>query len=80
MADNDYLMTIDSDNEETNPPRTSVEGTADDDLNPEFTFDLSVDNYTEILGQQRDSEDVIRRGTKPVCMIIFFSISVSHDL
>ncbi|KAI8995616.1 DEAD-domain-containing protein [Trametes punicea] len=35
------------------------------ELNPEFTFDLSGDPYTEVLDGHLDVQDLVRKGSKP---------------
>ncbi|KAJ7615290.1 DEAD-domain-containing protein [Mycena polygramma] len=57
----DYVLTIDSDIEENLPPVKPK----DDDLNPEFVFDLSGDPYADILEQHTATHDVVKGGTKP---------------
>lgn len=37
------------------------------ELNPEFTFDLSGDPYSEFLDEHLDVQDLVKKGSKPVC-------------
>ncbi len=37
------------------------------ELNPEFTFDLSGDPYAEFLDEHLDVQDLVKKGSKPVC-------------
>ncbi|OCH96178.1 DEAD-domain-containing protein [Obba rivulosa] len=71
MANDGFVMTIDSDGEEaplqsTKPskPKKAVE-TEDAQLNPEFTFDLSGDPYADLLGGPMDLQDLVKKGSKP---------------
>ena len=63
-------MTIDSDTEdipnENLPPKTK-----DDSLNPNFTFDLSGDPYSDLLEVHKDGPDILK-GTKPVRICLVF--------
>ncbi len=43
----DYVMTIDSDVEDS--PELAINPAKDEALNPDFTFDLSGDPYTDFL-------------------------------
>lgn len=36
------------------------------ELNPEFTFDLSGDPYSEFLDEHLDVQDLVKKGSKPV--------------
>jgi len=62
----DYLMTIDSDVEDSPLPKFTKAvqpETENAHLNTEFTFDIEGDPYTDIFGYQKD---VVKKGTKPV--------------
>ena len=63
MATNDFIMTIDS--EEETPPLQGKRKLAHEDigLNPEFIFDVSS---SSIVGADNDLIDVIQTGSKPV--------------
>lgn len=72
----DFVMTLDSDGEDTIPSRaaTSKEAptTEDAQLNPDFVFDLSGDPYADLLGDTLDIQDLVKSGSKPVwysCML-----------
>lgn len=64
MASNDFVMTIDSDEEEdSTKPTKSKELVDDTQLNPDFTFDLHGDPYIDLL---EDTNDIVKTGSKPV--------------
>lgn len=73
----DFIMTIDSDSEEQQvvPPTSSKKSGSkskpgqeeDAALNPDFTFDLSIDPYADHLEDAYDLRDHVTKGTKPVC-------------
>lgn len=46
------------------------------ELNPEFTFDLSGDPYTEFLDEHLDVQDLVKKGSKPVCCSLVMYIGV----
>jgi hypothetical protein len=72
MAVNDFIMTMDSDEEQ---PLTSFKESKsrksqnvdpeDAQLNAEFTFDLAGDPYADILGEQ-NLRDLVKKGSRPV--------------
>ena len=37
------------------------------ELNPEFSFDLSGDPYNDFLNDHLDVQDLVKKGSKPVC-------------
>ena len=86
MAADDFVMTIDSDAEETQPEKTSktrTQDTAGEDaqLNPDFVFDLSEDPYTAFLGEPSNLQDLVKKGSKPVHILIpIRSFQVSNSL
>ncbi|KAK0506099.1 DEAD-domain-containing protein [Armillaria luteobubalina] len=60
----DYVMTIDSDAEDS--PSLAVNPAKDEALNPDFTFDLSGDPYTDFLDDPAvTAHDHVRKGTRP---------------
>ncbi|GAW03679.1 DEAD-domain-containing protein [Lentinula edodes] len=59
-----YVMTIDSDAEETPLETHSLKEIKDEALNPDFTFDLSGDPYSDLLEERRNGPDILR-GTRP---------------
>jgi ATP-dependent RNA helicase DDX27 len=77
MAPEDYVMTIDSDDEVVSKPskkKTSKKDTVEDDvpgpqekdaLNPDFTFDLTGDVYADVLGADIKLGDLVK-GSKRV--------------
>jgi ATP-dependent RNA helicase DDX27 len=58
----DYILTIDSDTEDTlkNDPIDDV------NLNPDFVFDPTGDSYSEIINKSLGIEDFVKTGSKPV--------------
>ncbi|TFK77079.1 DEAD-domain-containing protein [Pluteus cervinus] len=57
----DYVLTIDSDQEEDHPQDPKLPQEVEDTgLNPEFVFDISGDPYEDLL-----ANDIIHSGTKP---------------
>ncbi|EIN13726.1 DEAD-domain-containing protein [Punctularia strigosozonata HHB-11173 SS5] len=70
MAVDDFVMTLDSDAEEESavpgPSRTgksTIRDAEDALLNPEFSFDLSGDPYTDLRND--DTADLVKSGSKP---------------
>ena len=37
------------------------------ELNPEFSFDLAGDPYNDFLDDHLDVQDLVKKGSKPVC-------------
>lgn len=81
MAPNDFIMTIDSDAEDSAPDgkakskiaQTEMKvrvveesATEKDTLNPEFHFDLAGDIYAEVLNGNDALGDLVK-GSKRVC-------------
>jgi hypothetical protein len=71
MAPNNFIMTIDSDDEDLSPSRVlpsakprSVDP-PDPQLNAEFTFDLVGDPYADILSES-NLHDLVKKGSRPV--------------
>jgi ATP-dependent RNA helicase DDX27 len=71
MAADDFIMTIDSDDDERLPPK-GLRYAASQNLDPEdaqldaeFTFDLNGDPYTDIIGEFH-SRDLVKTGSRPV--------------
>ncbi|PSS37722.1 hypothetical protein PHLCEN_2v415 [Hermanssonia centrifuga] len=63
MATMDFVMTIDSDDEDSqNKKNKPVDDTQ---LNPDFIFDLSGDPYTDLLDGGSDLHDYVKKGSKP---------------
>ena len=82
MASEEYVMTIDSDDETaatTSLKKISkrkldvVEEVAgpdnQDTLNPDFTFDLTGDVYADVLGTEPTWGDLVK-GSKRVCHMV----------
>ena len=77
MAADDFIMTIDSDDE--SPPitssKTKTTATEDAQLNPDFVFDLSGDPYSDLLGDTSGPQDYIKKGSKPVRFFTHFPLA-----
>lgn len=76
MAPDDFVMTLDSDEE--SPPdiirHSKHSGSKEADealLDPAFTFDMSGDPYVDLLHGGADFADVVKSGSKPVCSLCF---------
>ncbi|KAJ3774939.1 DEAD-domain-containing protein [Lentinula raphanica] len=59
-----YLMTIDSDTEDIPLETYSQKATKDELLNPDFTFDLTGDPYSDLLEDRINEPDIVK-GTRP---------------
>jgi len=71
MAPNDFIMTLDSEDESPSGAirhsKHSVSKGADEALlDPAFTFDVSGDPYVDLLHGETDFADVVKSGSKPV--------------
>ena len=67
MANDDFIMTIDSDDEDTlHKPSKTKDVVEDAQLDPNFVFDLSGDPYAELLGDTSGPQDSVKQGSKPV--------------
>lgn len=67
MAANDFVMTIDSDDEAVPVKTTKVKDVVEDaQLNPDFVFDLSGDPYSDLLGESLQLQDYVKKGSKSV--------------
>ncbi|KIP11968.1 hypothetical protein PHLGIDRAFT_27593 [Phlebiopsis gigantea 11061_1 CR5-6] len=65
MAADDFVMTIDSDDEGAPVKATkSKEVVEDAQLDPDFVFDLSGDPYSDLLGETTNIQDYVKKGTK----------------
>ncbi|KAK7694635.1 nucleolar DEAD-box protein required for synthesis of 60S ribosomal subunit [Cerrena zonata] len=73
-AQDDFVMTLDSDTEDLPPPPPTKQAkgkgkqkAVDDDaqLNPNFTFDVSGDPYSDLLDGPDTTQDLVKSGTKP---------------
>lgn len=70
----DYIMTIDSDAEDSTIPSTSKKESIDDaKLDLDFVFDLSGDPYSEFMNKSLGIEDLVKTGSKPVRPSVFGS-------
>ena len=67
MANDDFIMTIDSDDEDTlHKPSKTKDVVEDAQLDPNFVFDLSGDPYNDFLNDHLDVQDLVKKGSKPV--------------
>ena len=70
MAVDDFVMTIDSDDEGAvsvaKPSAPKPSKAEDVQLDPEFTFDFSGDPYADLTGGMADVDDFVKKGSKPV--------------
>jgi hypothetical protein len=75
MAVDDFIMTINSDDEERPLPKglryaaSQNVDPEDAQLNTEFTFDLNGDPYTDMIGEFY-SHDLVKTGSRPVSIMI----------
>ena len=74
MAVDDFIMTIDSDEEDiplplpktSKPTKLQKADTEDAQLNADFIFDLSGDPYADMIGGS-NLHDFVKKGSRPVC-------------
>jgi ATP-dependent RNA helicase DDX27 len=71
MAPDDFIMTLDSEEESPSDPirrPKNVSGKDADEapLDPAFTFDISGDPYAELLDGGAGFADVVKSGSRPV--------------
>ncbi|TFY80122.1 hypothetical protein EWM64_g3896 [Hericium alpestre] len=69
-APHDFVMTIDSDDEEPlvqqKPTKRAKDLDGDEaQLNPDLHFDLSGDPYFDLLQEDKSYEDLVKKGSKP---------------
>jgi hypothetical protein len=70
MVAADFIMTIGSDDEDMSSSKHAISQNPDHEhahLNPDFTFDLAGDHYTDIL--ESDSHDLVKRDSRPVSVL-----------
>ncbi|KAI0695597.1 DEAD-domain-containing protein [Cytidiella melzeri] len=68
MAADEFVMTIDSDDEDVvvkKAAKAKESVIEDAQLNPDFVFDLSGDPYTDLLGNSSEPQDYVKKGSKP---------------
>lgn len=80
----DYVMTIDSDSEESIIPNITItkitkQETEHAGLNPDFVFDVSGDPYTDIVGDHANLVDFVKKGTKPVRLTLRSLYNTEHE-
>lgn len=72
MASGDFVMTLDSEDEESpsdafkRSKKSTAKEADEPQLDPEFTFDMSGDPYTDLLHGGANFVDVVISGSKPV--------------
>lgn len=72
MAPDDFVMTLDSEDEESpsdavkRSKKSSAKETDEPQLDPAFTFDMSGDPYVDLLHGGANFVDVVKSGSKPV--------------
>ena len=87
MAPDDFIMTLDS--EEESPPdpirpskRSSPKQADEALLDPAFTFDMSGDPYTDLIHGGADYADLVKSGSRPVrsirCFVLFAEYSLDR--
>ena len=74
MAPDDFVMTLDSDEESPSEALTQAKNTAskvvdEAQLDPALTFDISGDPYSDLLHGVASYTDIIESGSKPVRLI-----------
>lgn len=85
MAPDDFVMTLDS--EEESPSKATRiskhSGSKDADealLDPAFTFDMSGDPYIDLIHGGADVADLVKSGSKPVRSFSALSCSLNIGL
>ena len=66
MAVDEYVMTIDSDEEDVEPKKLEEKDAEDVQLDLDFVFDPSGDPYTDTLDAQTVLKDLVKTGSRPV--------------
>ena len=72
MAPDEFVMTLDSEDEESpsdatkRPKKSSAKEADEPQLDPAFTFDMSGDPYADLLHGGANFVDVVKSGSKPV--------------
>jgi ATP-dependent RNA helicase DDX27 len=74
MAPDDYVMTLDSDEDSPSEAvtRSKLSGSKvvdDAQLDPTLTFDISGDPYSDLLHGVENYTDIVKSGSKPVRLI-----------
>ena len=71
----DYILTIDSDTEDT----FKTDAIEDVKLDPDFVFDPAGDPYSEIINKSFGIEDFVKTGSKPVCPSFVWLFSLKSN-
>ena len=80
----DYVMTIDSDDEDVPIPSSSKlskpEPLDDAKLDPDFVFDVAGDPYVDFMNSSIGVHDLVKTGSKPVCVLHLHAIIMADLL
>jgi hypothetical protein len=79
MAVDDFVMTIDSDDEELyarQAPKSKINDPEAVQLDLDFVFDPSGDPYSDALEARTELKDYIKKGSRPVCTLLFVCLNV----
>jgi hypothetical protein len=81
MADSDFIMTIDSDDEEpshkpTKPTKVQVQDVDDPHLNLELNFDFSAGHDPSTLYSWKTLPGFEKKGSRPVSRLLFCLSSI----
>lgn len=79
MAVDDFVMTIESDDEELDArqvPKSKGNDPEAVQLDLDFVFDPSGDPYSDALETRIDLEDFIKKGSRPVRTLLFVCLNV----
>ena len=84
MAFDDFIMTIESDQEDTLPPavkpaKSRVPEEEDAQLNPDFVFDPAGDFHDDILDGGANVADLVKKGSRPVYLFPFLTRNISLE-
>ena len=84
MAPDDFVMTLDSDEESPSEAviHAKVSGSKavdDAQLDPALTFDISGDPYSDLLHGVENHTDLVKSGSKPVRLISAPCCSLMDD-
>ena len=72
MAPDDFVMTLDSDEEQPSEAVTHAKFSKVVDeaqLDPDLTFDISEDPYSDLFHGVENHTDIVKSGSKPVRLI-----------
>jgi hypothetical protein len=70
-----FVMTLDSDSEDVQELKESRQaGEGGLHLDANFTFDIAGDSYVNLGGEGDYSDDLVRKGSKPVRQLVSYSV------